>query len=99
MCASYFGASSAASGGGYSYRRASMGSRREALIAGYMPKKMPTDAENPRPMANDHQGSEMGKPDAKWTPQPIALPNTIPSTPPSEVRNAASIRNWKRIST
>ena len=28
-----------------------------------MPKKMPTEAENPRPMANDHQGSETGKPE------------------------------------
>ena len=46
----------------YSYRSASIGSSREALNAGYMPKKRPTDAENPRPIANDHQGSEMGKP-------------------------------------
>ena len=49
-------------------------------------------------MANDHQGSEIGKPETRWTAQPIALPSTMPSTPPSEVRNAASIRNWNRIS-
>src|SRR6185503_16492159 len=77
----------------YSYRRASIGSRREALKAGYIPKKMPTDAEKPRPIANDHHGSEMGKPEARWTVQPMPLPSRMPSTPPSEVRNAASIRN------
>src|SRR5215471_839617 len=77
----------------YSWRRASIGSRREALKAGYMPKKMPTDAEKPRPIANDHHGSEIGNPEAKCTVQPMALPSRTPSTPPSEVRNAASIRN------
>jgi hypothetical protein len=35
------------------------------LKAGYIPKKMPTEAENPRPIAKDHQGSEMGKPDTR----------------------------------
>ena len=34
-----------------------MGSRREALKAGYIPKKMPTEAEKPSPMANDHHAS------------------------------------------
>ena len=47
----------------YSCRSASIGSSRAARTAGTMPKKMPTVAEKPRPMANDHQGSEMGKPD------------------------------------
>src|SRR6185436_200188 len=52
---------------GYSYRRASIGSRREALNAGYMPKNRPTAAENPRPIAKDHHGSETGKPEMRWT--------------------------------
>jgi hypothetical protein len=30
-----------------------------------MPKKTPTLAEKPMPMANDHHGNEMGKPVAK----------------------------------
>src|SRR5438552_4436042 len=77
----------------YSYRSASIGSRREALNAGHMPKKIPTDAEKPRPIANDHHGSEMGNPDSTWTVQPMPLPSAMPSTPPSEVRNAASMRN------
>ena len=51
----------------HSYLSASIGSRREALTAGYMPKKMPTEAEKPRPMANDHHGREMGKPDTRCT--------------------------------
>src|SRR5499427_2319414 len=63
-----------------------------------MPKKMPTEAENPSPMANDHHGSEIGKPDAKWTAHPMPAPSAMPMTPPHEVRNAASMRNWNRIS-
>ena len=46
----------------YSYLSASIGSSREALKAGNRPKKMPTLAEKPMPSANDHQGSETGKP-------------------------------------
>ena len=34
-----------------------------------MPKKMPTLAEKPRPIANDHQGSETGKPETRLTSQ------------------------------
>jgi hypothetical protein len=49
----------------HSYRSASIGSRREALNAGHIPKKMPTDAEKPRPIAKDHHGSEMGRPAKK----------------------------------
>ena len=45
----------------YSYRNASMGSRREALKAGHIPNEMPIVAEKPMPRANDHHGSEMGK--------------------------------------
>ena len=52
-----------------------------------MPKKMPTEAEKPMPMANDHHGSEIGKPDTTLISQPIAAPRTMPMTPPSEVRN------------
>ena len=81
-----------------SYRSASIGSRRDALNAGYMPKKMPTDAEKPMPMANDHHGSEIGKPETRWTAQPMPAPSAMPIRPPTEVRNAASIRNWNRIS-
>ena len=51
--------------GHHSYLRASIGSSREALIAGHMPKKMPTRLEKPRPRAKDHHGSDTGKP-AKW---------------------------------
>src|SRR4029077_13131477 len=51
----------------HSYRSASIGSSREALNAGYMPKNRPTEAEKPRPSANAHHGSEMGKPDARCT--------------------------------
>jgi hypothetical protein len=68
------------------------------LIAGYIPKKMPTAAENPRPMANDHQGREMGKPDNRCTAHPMDAPSAMPRSPPIDVRNAASIRNWNRIS-
>ena len=46
----------------YSYRSASMGSSLAAFTAGSMPNRMPTVAEKPTPSANDHQGSETGKP-------------------------------------
>ena len=49
--------------GRYSYRSASIGSKREALTAGTIPKNTPTEAEKPIPKANDHHGSEMGKPE------------------------------------
>jgi hypothetical protein len=52
--------------GNYSYRNASIGSRRDALNAGNRPKKMPTLAEKPMPSASDHLGSEMAKPDSQW---------------------------------
>ena len=35
-------------------------------MAGKRPKKMPTLAEKPMPMANDHQGREIGKPEIQW---------------------------------
>ena len=40
-------------------------------MAGTMPKNTPTLAEKPMPMANDHQGSETGKPVSQWTPRPM----------------------------
>src|SRR5688572_14633271 len=58
----------------YSYRRASMGSRREARHAGSMPKKMPMEAEKPSPSAKDHHGSDTGNPEMTLTMRPIALP-------------------------
>ena len=48
-----------------------MGSRRDARQAGNTPKKTPTVAEKPSPSANDHQGSETGKPDTRLTARPI----------------------------
>jgi hypothetical protein len=59
---------------------------------------MPTPAEKPRPIANDHQGSEMGKPVASVTLRPMPLPHRMPRTPPIEVSTAASLRNWNSTS-
>ena len=56
----------------YSYLSASIGSSRDARIAGTMPKNTPTPAEKPMPMANDHQGRETGKPVSQWTARPMA---------------------------
>src|SRR5688572_8818148 len=75
-----------------------MGSRRDARTAGTIPKKMPTPAEKPSPIANDHHGSEIGKPVASVTAKPMPLPQRMPSTPPMEVRKAASDRNWNNTS-
>ena len=41
------------------------------MKAGKMPKKMPTEAEKPMPMANDHHGSEIGNPDRMLISHPI----------------------------
>ena len=46
----------------YSYLSASIGSSRDARMAGKMPKKMPTIAEKLMPRAKDHQGRKTGKP-------------------------------------
>ncbi len=43
-----------------------------------MPKKMPTVAEKPRPIANDHHGSEMGKPVARLMANPMPAPHRMP---------------------
>ena len=75
-----------------------MGSRREAFIAGHIPKKMPTRLEKPSPSAKDHHGSDTGKPANTLTPYPIALPSTTPRMPPIDVSTTASMRNWTRIS-
>src|SRR5918993_1261678 len=63
-----------------------------------MPKKMPIPAENPSPSAKDHQGSDTGKPETRFTTRPIALPMITPRMPPTLVSTAASIRNCPRIS-
>src|SRR5258708_25577835 len=76
--------------GSYSYRKASIGSSRDALNAGNNPKKMPTLAENPIPSAKDHHGNETGKTDSPWTPRPMPMPKRIPSRPPIDVSNTAS---------
>ncbi len=57
-----------------------MGSSRDARIAGTMPKNTPTPAEKPMPMANDHQGSETGKPVSQCTDMPMPLPMAMPSS-------------------
>ena len=59
---------------------------------------MPTPAEKPSPIANDHQGSEMGKPVASVTATPMLLPQRMPRMPPIEVSTAASDRNWNSTS-
>ena len=75
------------------YRFANQLGTPNVLTAGHMPQKMPTEAEKPRPMANDHQGSETGKPEIRCTPQPIEAPTTTPMSPPADVSTTASIRN------
>ena len=59
------------------------GSRRDGAHGGTIPKKMPTLGREARPIANDHHGSEMGKPVAKLIATPMPLPHRIPRTPPT----------------
>src|SRR5215470_7640310 len=71
----------------YSYLSASIGSSRDALTAGYIPKNSPTDAEKPSPSANDHHGSEIGNPATRCTSHPRPAPSAMPSRPPNDVRH------------
>src|SRR5260370_39413220 len=66
----------------YSYLNASIGSRRDARMAGNIPKKTPTEAEKPMPMAKDHHGRETGKFVNRCTDKPMLLPARMPTTPP-----------------
>ena len=82
----------------YSYRRASMGSSRDALMAGKQAEEDAdgggeADAEGERP-----PGQRDGEADSQWTSRPMPLPQMMPMTPPAEVRKTASIRNCQRIS-
>ena len=60
---------------------------------------MPTAAEKPMPMANDHHGSEMGKPDAQWTSKPMPLPEgfVVIGSRNSRPRAAAPTKDGRSI--
>src|SRR3989338_3513446 len=80
----------------YSCLKASMGSRREARMAGATPKITPTKVENPKDKITDHQGTVV----VKNLPiiNEITTPKIMPITPPNPDKVIASIKNWFRMS-
>src|SRR3990167_7746546 len=83
-------------GATYSYRRASIGERREARMAGAMPNIIPTATENPKARNIDKGVTSETKNRAKIKDAPI--PSTMPIIPPLTDKNTASSRNCFNIS-
>src|SRR5579872_5329122 len=94
----------ALAGGGYSWRSASMGERREARTAGYVPKNSPIASDEATAVkrignqwmldtvpANCLSSSELPAIAA-------SEPSTVPSAPPMQVMAIASVRNCTRMS-
>src|SRR4051812_5455841 len=82
------------SGVHHSYLSAAMGSRREALRAGQIPKKRPTLVATLKPAITDHKGTVDGRLGTKVRIAPLrSQPKRMPIMPPEEVRVTASSRN------
>src|SRR5882762_6487701 len=83
----------------YSYRRASTGSRRAALMAGYIPKTRPTPMETPTASTIAQSGMDDGRlGTAKLISRLMAPPSNTPMTPPAPVSTMASVRNCQMTS-
>src|SRR5436190_2334091 len=66
----------------YSLRRASTGSRREALEAGYVPKNKPTLNATIRPLMTDQNCTAAGSGVAIETSFAVMMPQSTPMAPP-----------------
>ncbi len=79
---------------GYSYRNASTGSSRAALLAGQMPKNNPTPTETITPATAAHIGTAVGSVgNTMRAISEIIQPKSMPSNPPANVSTVASVRN------
>src|SRR5688572_28624306 len=77
----------------YSYRSASTGSSRLALVAGYIPKQMPVMADAPTAATTDQSGTAAGPGVKDAMAQARRAPTARPIAPPIMVSEAASTRN------
>src|SRR5690606_27064268 len=66
----------------HSKRNASMGSKREALRAGYRPKTMPTSALKTTEITMTSGRTSIGQPNCSASFCPTARPRTMPMRPP-----------------
>src|SRR5262249_13784782 len=83
----------------HSYRKAAMGSSRDAFSAGHIPKKSPMLVPTVKPATTDHTGTVEGR--LGMNVRIVTLssqPTTMPITPPDAVRVIASNRNCHVIS-
>ncbi len=67
----------------YSYRRASIGFKSDALYAGKNPKNVPTSPENPKASRTDSGDTTVGQPDKDESIMDADTPTTAPTTPPT----------------
>ena len=78
----------------HSYRSATMGSNRDAFLAGYTPKNIPTATENEKARATDQTVTFVGRKERMdGKKEEIPVPKRIPIIPPNPLRIVASIRN------
>ena len=66
-----------------SFRKAAIGSKRAAFLAGSTPANRPTVKDSPKPAAIDHTEITNGKLKVVAAPKAIAIPNPIPAVPPT----------------
>ena len=71
----------------YSYLRASMGFSCAAFLAGYMPKTIPTRAENRKATIMDSTDISVGQPVIVEATLEISIPVTVPIAPPTRERS------------
>src|SRR5438552_5121942 len=82
----------------HSYLNASTGSSFAARPAGTTPKISPIAIETAHATTALHTGTRASNWSAAFSSSPVDSPSRMPSTPPSNVRVAASTRNCHRIS-
>src|SRR5207249_4357940 len=78
----------------HSYRRASMGSNREALSAGYQPAPTPIAPANEKAIPMAEVDTSVGQPSEREMTWELKTPMPIPRAPPKTARTTASVRNW-----
>ena len=82
----------------HSYRKASVGFRSAARLAGSMPNPTPTETDTMNAVRIDSGESGILKSDNSRTPKGSAMPIRMPMKPPPTLIMMDSIRNCPRIS-
>src|SRR6185312_2813537 len=85
-------------GRGHSALSATMGSSRDARLAGYTPAAMPTPMPSPIPTTTDQGATAAGRGVSALTTKASVSPNPMPSSAPAADSVADSTTNWARMS-